>query len=110
MEFLLAPDGEFFFLEMNTRLQVEHPVTECVYRRWTWSALQLLVAEGGPLPFTDTPAARGHAIEVRLCAEDPAAGWLPVHRHPAPLRDPRAARRGVPRAGRHRAAAGLRGR
>ncbi len=76
-EFLLAPDGNFFFLEMNTRLQVEHPVTELV------SGLDLvremvLVAEGHPLGFTQEDLhGRGAAIECRVYAEDPSSGFLP---------------------------------
>jgi acetyl-CoA carboxylase biotin carboxylase subunit len=77
VEFLLAPDGSFYFLEMNTRLQVEHPITELI----TGIDLvreQVRIAAGEPLGYEQRDVmARGHAIQCRIYAEDPSTGFLP---------------------------------
>ena len=77
VEFIVSDHGEFYFLEMNTRLQVEHPVTELVIHRDLVRA-QVLVAMGEPLPFTQADLHQsGHAIECRVYAEDPLHQFLP---------------------------------
>ncbi|MCB1219331.1 MAG: acetyl-CoA carboxylase biotin carboxylase subunit [Planctomycetales bacterium] len=88
VEFIMDPAGGYYFLEMNTRLQVEHPVTEFVYGldivQW-----QIRIATGEALPFSQeqiTP--RGHSIECRICAEDAASGFLPQVGSVQVLREP----------------------
>ena len=81
VEFLLDASGEFYFLEMNTRLQVEHPVTEMI-TGLDLVALQISVAQGEPLPLTqDEVQLNGHSMEARLYAEDPAQDFLPMTGH-----------------------------
>jgi 3-methylcrotonyl-CoA carboxylase alpha subunit len=88
VEFLLDQQHNFYFMEMNTRLQVEHPVTELICNidlvRW-----QLAIAEGLPLTIQQSDVeVRGHAVEVRVCAEDPSAGFMPVSGQLSTLRFP----------------------
>lgn len=90
VEFLLDDRGEFFFMEMNTRLQVEHPVTEAI-TGLDLVAWQIRVARGEPLPITQEQVPlHGHAIEVRLYAEHPEAGFLPASGHLQLYREPAA--------------------
>ncbi|MDP5141447.1 acetyl/propionyl/methylcrotonyl-CoA carboxylase subunit alpha [Rheinheimera baltica] len=92
VEFLFDEDGSFYFMEMNTRLQVEHPVTEMITGQdlVNW---QLLVAAGEPLPLTqDEIQIDGHAIEVRVYAEDPENDFLPATGKLTYLRQPEANR------------------
>lgn len=77
VEFLLTPDGGWHLLDLSPQLPAEHPVTECV-TGLDLVQLQLLVAEGEPLPCTGSPTRRGHAIGVQLRSEDPADAWLPA--------------------------------
>lgn len=77
VEYLLSRDGKLSFLEVNTRLQVEHPVTEQT-SGMDLVAEQISIALGNPLSVQTTPVAQGHAIEFRMNAEDPARGFIPA--------------------------------
>ena len=77
VEFLLSRSGQISFLEVNTRLQVEHPITEET-ASVDLVVEQLRIADGLPLSFTETPTPRGHSFEFRINAEDPARGFLPT--------------------------------
>jgi acetyl/propionyl-CoA carboxylase alpha subunit len=90
VEFVLAPDGQFYFLEMNTRLQVEHPVTELVLGV-DLVAEQLRIAAGGGISFSQEQLIpRGHAIECRICAEEPEHDFRPATGRVALLQVPQA--------------------
>ncbi|GAA4858677.1 acetyl/propionyl/methylcrotonyl-CoA carboxylase subunit alpha [Saccharopolyspora cebuensis] len=96
VEFIVSADrpDEFFFMEMNTRLQVEHPVTELVISAGGRRGVDLVeqqvrIAEGAPLPWTqDELRLDGHAVEARVYAEDPARGFLPTGGRVLALREP----------------------